>query len=195
MAALSISPSLAEPIWLDLCERYGENGRFYHNLIHVQQMFEVVDSLKALIQDETAVQLAVWFHDIIYDPRALDNEVQSAAYAATVLHQWEYPKTEKVEQLILATKSHETSVSDPDFAVLLDADLAILGASPAQYDQYAQAIRQEYAFVPDDAYRNGRSAVLRQFLARPRIYQTEMMFKERETAVFLNLQRELSTLK
>ena len=193
--SLSISSSLANPAWLDLCGRYNENGRFYHNLTHIEQMLDVVDSLSALVRDETAVQLAVWFHDIIYDPRANDNEAQSAAYAANVLHQWQYPQIEKVEWLILATKGDGTPMYDPDFAVLLDADLAVLGASPAKYDRYANAIRQEYAFVPDEAYRNGRSAVLRQFLDRPRIYQTEKMFAERETAVSPNLIRELNSLK
>jgi predicted metal-dependent HD superfamily phosphohydrolase len=100
-----------------------------------------------------------------------------------------------VSDLILATKSHETAAADPNAFVLLDADLAILSASPAEYDAYARAIRQEYSFVPDEQYAVGRTAVLQKFLARSPFYFTEWMRERGDTAVYANLNRELLELK
>lgn len=77
---------------------------------------------------------------------------------------------------------------------MLDADLAILSAPPEQYAAYAQAIRQEYGFVPDEAYGVGRTAVLQKFLARSPFYFTEWMRGAGDTAVQANLLRELAQL-
>ncbi len=54
--------------------------------------------------------------------------------------------------------------------VLIDADLAILGASPANYQDYARKIRQEYAWVAVEDYRHGRTKILEKMLSRRRIY-------------------------
>jgi predicted metal-dependent HD superfamily phosphohydrolase len=100
-----------------------------------------------------------------------------------------------VSDLILATKSHEAPQPDPNIFVVLDADLAILSAPPAQYDAYAQAIRQEYSFVPEAQYVVGRTAVLQHFLARSLFYFTKWMRERGDTAVYQNLSRELNELK
>lgn len=195
---LGIEGADAEGVWRDLAAAYGADGRFYHNLSHIEHALDVAEQLKAVAVDFTAVQLALWFHDVVYDPRSSDNEAESAAYAERVLRPLGVPDDllTKVRQLILATKSHEAPDDDPDVRVVLDADLAILSAPPEQYDAYAQAIRQEYSFVPDEAYGVGRTAVLQKFLARSPFYFTEWM-RERggDTAIYANLGRELTELK
>ncbi|MEZ4592744.1 MAG: hypothetical protein R3D55_16590 [Chloroflexota bacterium] len=162
VSRLGIGELAAEAVWRDLVAAYGANGRFYHNLSHIEHALNVADQLKAVAVDFTAVQLALWFHDVVYDPRRSDNEAESAAYAERVLRPLGVPDDllTKVRQLILATKSHEAPDDNPDVRVMLDADLAILSAPPKQYDAYAQAIRQEYSFVPDEAYGVGRTASL-----------------------------------
>ena len=196
--SLGIVEPAAEAVWADLAAAYGEDGRFYHNLIHIKHALGVAEQLREVAVDFTAVQLALWFHDVVYDPRRSDNEAESAAYAERVLRPLGVPDDllTKVRQLILATKSHEAPDDNPDVRVMLDADLAILSAPPEQYDAYAQAIRQEYSFVPDEAYRVGRTAVLQTFLARSPFYFTEWMRERgRDTAVYENLNRELLELK
>ena len=193
---LGIAEEPAEEVWQGLAAAYSVDGRFYHNLTHIEHALDVAEQLRDVAEDFTAVQLALWFHDVVYDPRRSDNEAESAAYAERVLRPFGVPDDllAKVRELILATKTHEAA-ADPDVWVMLDADLAILSAPPEQYDAYAQAIRQEYSFVPDEAYVLGRTAVLQTFLARSPFYFTEWMRERGDTAVYANLNRELLALK
>ncbi len=195
--SLGIGEAAAEEIWRGLAAGYGADGRFYHNLAHIQHALDIADQLQEVAADFTAVQLAIWFHDVVYDPRRSDNEAQSAAFAERVLRPLGMPDETltTVTNLILATKSHETAVPDPNVFVILDADLAILGETAARYDAYARAIRQEYGFVPEAAYVVGRTAVLQNFLARSPFYFTEKMRVWGDTAVYENLRRELAELQ
>jgi predicted metal-dependent HD superfamily phosphohydrolase len=100
-----------------------------------------------------------------------------------------------VQQLIRATQITQTPPNDMDFYILLDADLAILAAVPEVYDQYARAIRQEYAFVPEGAYRNGRIQILQSFLDRDHIYRTATMYQRCQQAARQNIEREILSLQ
>lgn len=173
----SVPAHQVEQVFADLVARYGENGRFYHNLQHIEHTLAVATSLRAWAQDFTAVQLALWFHDVVYEPRHQDNEAQSAVYARQVLTDWGVAEqmVSAVSHLILLTQHHQTAETDADGQVVLDADLSILAADAENYRRYAQAIRQEYHFVPTAAYRQGRTAVLQRFLSRPRLFYTPPM--------------------
>src|SRR5262249_30754587 len=129
------------------------------------------------------------------DARAGDNEERSADLAAEACREWQlHPAlTDEVRRLILLTRTHDAGDDDHAGALLLDADLAILGAPAEEYDRYARAIRQEYAWVSEEEYRAGRSQVLRRFLERERIYRLPGS-TERELQARANLQRELATL-
>ena len=193
--AAGMREDAAEAAWHDLARRYGEPGRAYHTLTHVAAMLTTVNEFTAA-KDPLALRLAVWFHDAVYDARRTDNEEQSAACAAGVLRSASLPSSTRaaVERLILATKTHMAAPDDADAALLLDADLAVLGAVPAEYDRYAQAIREEYKWVPEDRYRAGRRTVLAGFLERPRLYHTAALFARLEETARENLRREWEKL-
>jgi predicted metal-dependent HD superfamily phosphohydrolase len=192
----AIPARAAEEAFTDLLRRYSEPHRRYHGPGHLAEVLGVIDRLGDLADDLCSVRLAAWFHDAVYDPRAGDNEERSAAYAGEVLGRWRFPPKgiEKVRGLVLKTKAHRTGADDRDGHVLLDADLAILGESEDRYDEYARAIREEYAWIPEGRYREGRRKVLRAFLRRPRIYRTAPLFAERETRARRNLRREADSL-
>lgn len=185
-----------EAIFQDLCRRYSEPGRAYHTLDHIAAMLDTVDGFEGDLHDPVAVRLAVWFHDAVYDPRRPDNEEQSAAYAATELGRAGVSPLllAAAERLILTTKTHQAPPDDTDCQILLNADLAVLGSSAADYDRYAQAIREEYAWVPEDDYRAGRRRVLESFLERERLYYTALLFEQCERAARANLRREIEWL-
>lgn len=168
----AVEEALVNVVFEDLVARYGENGRFYHNLHHIKAVLDHIEPFLVQGKPSIALQLAAWFHDVVYDAQHHDNEAQSASYARQVLEGLGMPDLEihEVERLIMLTVGHETAVSDTDGHILLDADLAILAADSPQYDAYAQAIRQEYAHVPDGAYRVGRVQVLRRLGERPFLY-------------------------
>jgi predicted metal-dependent HD superfamily phosphohydrolase len=196
LEALGIEQTKAETTFTTLVHMYSSPGRVYHILEHIQAMLAWIDRLRDNALDLPTLQLACWFHDSIYDPSARDNEEQSATYAQRVLSDFALPPTTiaAVSQMILNTKTHWTEESNTDCHILLDADLAILGAPVLDYDSYAQAIRQEYSWIAEASYKTGRRQVLQAFLQRKRIYWTELVYSSLEGKARENIQREIALL-
>lgn len=168
-------PALAGAAGRDLITRWSEPRRHYHTLDHLAFMLSVIDAAAlrgAGSADLTAVRLAAWFHDAVYDPAGTANEARSAALAERVLPTLRVGEgtVAEVARLVLLTAEHAVDDGDPSGALLADADLAILGTPPDTYHAYADAVRREYAHVPEDAYRAGRAAVLRRLLDLPVLY-------------------------
>jgi predicted metal-dependent HD superfamily phosphohydrolase len=186
----------SDRVFRDLAAAYSAPGRYYHTLTHIQHVLETIESLNREADDLAALELAAWFHDAVYDPRAKDNEERSADYAEQVLRGFGLPEgtIAVTRQLIMQTRTHQPVGGDRDSRVFLDADLAILGAPADRYEEYARAIRQEYAWVPEEQYRSGRRQVLRNFLERPRLYQTAPMFEAFEEQARRNLTGEVERL-
>ncbi len=186
--------TVGDEVFQELTARYEEDGRFYHTLDHVADVLAILNQNANLIHHLPALQLAAWFHDAIYDPRAGDNEAQSAAWAGDALRRLRLPDnlSARVSQLILMTQSHQCPPEDGDGWLLLDADLSILGADPPTYDGYARAIRQEFAFVPKIVYGSVRRQVLRRFLERERLYFHPPLFNKLEYQARVNLAREIA---
>lgn len=182
--------------------RYSDFGRHYHNWRHIDSMLRDFEALKrlSLIDDVASVEVAILFHDAVYDPKQDDNEFRSATLMNLMLDQTPDPLTMgRANALILATKSHHLPLwSDrrrrKDASLFLDMDLAILGSDTSDYLDYARAIRSEYAFVPETTFNVGRSAVLQSFLARPRIYLSDIYYEAREARARDNIQREITLL-
>jgi predicted metal-dependent HD superfamily phosphohydrolase len=187
--------------WLQQAEQllsshYAEPHRAYHNARHVQALLHLLDAHQPLVKDHTAVALAIWFHDAVYDTARQDNEEQSAQLAEQALPTWACPPEliSKVAGMVRATQHHQWSDGDPDTAAFLDFDLGILAAPAEAYERYSDQIRQEYTWVPDAAYRSGRAKVLSSFLQRERIYFTEALCGVWEAQARANLSRELVAL-
>jgi predicted metal-dependent HD superfamily phosphohydrolase len=176
----------------DLVARYCEAHRRYHTLEHIDEVLAVTDSLDAA--DE--VTAAVWFHDVIYDPRAADNETRSATYAQQLLGSLGAPTsfTTEVARLVESTALHDPAPTDRNGVVLADADLSILGAPPGRYERYARDVRDEYRHVSADDWRRGRAAVVRSFLEREQLFHSPSMRDELEPQALENLRRELVAL-
>jgi predicted metal-dependent HD superfamily phosphohydrolase len=196
LTALGCAPGPARAAFADLAARYAAPERYHHTLDHVH---DVLDTAAALWGqgEPPALTLAAWLHDVVYDSRAADNEERSADYALALLRPLGVPAAllDEAARLILLTKGHRAEAGDRAGQVLLDADLAVLGADEAAYDRYAAAIRREYAWVPEGRYRAGRAAVLEGFLRRPRLYHTEAMHARAEAAARRNLTREVAALR
>jgi predicted metal-dependent HD superfamily phosphohydrolase len=178
-----------------LVQRYSEEARAYHTLEHVLNCQRELDDWRALAKDPDELEAALWFHDVVYDPRGSGNEPASAEFASVVLNGagMAAERIEKVERLILATR-HDAVPEAGDSALIVDIDLAILGAPTDQFEQYEQAIRREYAWVPEAVYRVKRAAVLAGFLGRPALYATEVFRERLEAQARLNLARSISRL-
>ena len=180
----------------DLARRHGEPVRRYHGHAHVVAVLDVLSDLgRGHKSVPAALQLAAFFHDAIYDPAAADNELASAVLARQQLNRlWiDTNLISDVTSIIEATANHEP-VLTPGCELFLDADLSILGAPSAVYDRYVVNIRSEYAHVPADAFRTGRSVILQRFLNRDRLFFTEAGAVRFEAQARENLRRELAAL-
>ena len=189
----------ADSIYDDLERRHSEPQRAYHTLQHLEEMLAISERIVVdeLLQEESLIclELAIWFHDVVYDPRASDNEEQSATLARTVLSEAGARSSivTEVVEMIVSTKSHVATGSDAQHW-LIDLDLAILGASPERFAEYERQIRFEYSWVPDDAYSAARAAVLRGFLERDRLYLNREMRYLYEASARRNLKASLQGL-
>ncbi|MEV4581204.1 metal-dependent phosphohydrolase [Nonomuraea jabiensis] len=179
----------------ELIARWSEPHRRYHTRDHLAAVLAGVAQLAAAADDLTAVRLAAWFHDAVYDGRPGLDEERSAQLAQSRLPRCGVPaaRVAEVARLVRLTAAHDTLADgDRDGAVLCDADLAVLGLPG--YDDYAGRIRQEYAHVPDDLFRAGRAEVLRRLLAVPRLYRTGRARELWEERARSNMARELKSL-
>ena len=176
-----------------LIASYSESHRRYHTLQHLSECLREFDSAKTEAYDAIALQLGIWFHDSVYNPRASDNEERSAELARECLKAGgaKSKLVTAVGGLVLDTKTHVIS-AHPDSALLIDIDLSILGQSKERFEEYERQIREEYAWVPGIIFKPKRGAILRRFLERPRIYNTEKFFTKYEQAARANIARSLA---
>jgi predicted metal-dependent HD superfamily phosphohydrolase len=188
---------LAPPpgLWAALEARYAEPHRAYHTLDHLAFCFGEYDRVAGQIQEPVALEFALWFHDAVYDTHRTDNELRSANWAVDALTESGVAPdlSQRVYNLIIATR-HNAPPTDTDAAYLVDIDLAILGQPPQRFDQYDADIRREYGWVPEAEFCTKRAAILRSFLARARIYQTEPFFDWYEAQARQNLARAIGRL-
>jgi predicted metal-dependent HD superfamily phosphohydrolase len=176
-----------------LVARYSEPHRAYHTLQHIAECFgqfaQVTDA-----RSLAAIGIALWFHDAIYDPKASDNEAKSAEWALQVLDaSGAAAMKDDVNRLIMATR-HDAVPQDRDAQILVDIDLSILGAPPERFAEYENQIRFEYNWVAADAFRSGRTRVLKSFLERPFIFSTDGFRTRLETRARNNLGSAIAAL-
>jgi predicted metal-dependent HD superfamily phosphohydrolase len=187
------APSVAT----DLLARWAQPHRHYHNLDHLTAVLDIVDAHAEFADDIAVVRLALFAHDAIYDPRATDNEEASAQLSAQLLARCSVPAPAiaEIQRLVRLTAGHYVASDDRNGALLADADLAVLARPWPAYAAYADAIRAEYAHVPDDLFRTGRARVLSGLLALPSLYRVPALRDRWEEPARANIARELALLR
>ncbi|MBT2341637.1 MULTISPECIES: HD domain-containing protein [Pseudomonas] len=179
----------------ELIRRYCEPHRAYHNLQHLEECLKTRRRVNAACQAPAEIDLALWFHDAIYDPLRSDNELRSAQWLDEVAcaSGLDDETRRRLYDLVMVTR-HDGVPASTDEAVLVDTDLAILGASFKRFEEYDQQIQREYRHVPLLFYRQKRRQVLAGFLARERIYTTAPYFDAFEEQARANLARAIDRL-
>jgi predicted metal-dependent HD superfamily phosphohydrolase len=185
----------AEAVRDELLAAYAAPARGYHDTRHLSEVLDRLDELAGAGTpfDRLPVELAAWFHDAVYDGRPGDEE-RSAQWAEDVLAAHEPRQAGEVVRLVRLTETHRPAEDDRNGCALSDADLAILAASPERYAEYVADVRREYAHVADDDFRAGRTAVLTDLLAKPRLFHTAHARETWETVARVNIEAELSRL-
>lgn len=181
-----------------LIAAYSGADRHYHDIAHIAAMLRLLETHAPSHPNRVAIDWAILYHDVVYDPRRRDNEAASAAVMADDLAAMgvDAGLAQRVRELILATLHGEVAGTiDDATALVVDLDLAVLASAPADYDAYAAAIRREYAHVPEALYREGRARVLQGFIDKPAIYRTDTLRARWEVSARANLAREIGILR
>jgi predicted metal-dependent HD superfamily phosphohydrolase len=155
-----------------LSAAYAEPARAYHTAQHIDECLMLLDTVASQLQSSDDVELAIWLHDVVYDPQAKDNEARSAQLAAQWFAQMAVDRQEILLRRILATQRHLPCPDDSDGQALLDIDLVILAAAPTRFAEYAQQVRKEYSFVPWPVYWYKRRQFMRQMAQRTQLFFT-----------------------
>lgn len=186
---------LVEKFWIEIKKNYSGKSRHYHNLQHLETLFEEIEHVKDKIKNFNNISFSIFYHDAIYDATSKLNEEKSADLAKERLGAvgLNNEDVQQVYEQILATKSHKKS-DDEDTNFLLDADLSILGKSSQVYLEYTKQIRKEYSIYPDFLYKPGRKKALEHFLALESIFKTEYFKKKYEIRARENIEFELRSL-
>lgn len=176
--------------------RYTEPHRAYHTFEHILSCLDLYEKyVPANVLYRESIELAIWFHDLVYSTSSSDNEEQSANIMETEALKCGFdPQLIKVaKEMILATKQHE-----PDTRIamgyFLDIDMSILGSDPDTYDRYEKNIRKEYDWVSEDMFKNGRMMLLKSFLAMDWIYNTKKFRQLYEGQARENIKRAMAAL-
>ena len=195
-AALGVPHSdRLQQLHASLLDRYRESQRHYHTVQHLDECFARWPEIRSHAARPAEVELALWFHDAIYDTHRSDNEALSAALArdAALGLGVSLGSAQRISDLILCTR-HAVEPEGADAEALIDVDLSILGAAPARFDEYEDQVRSEYAWVAEETFCARRAEVLGQFLARRHIYSTRLFRERYEPRARANLARSLKTL-
>ena len=177
-----------------LTAAYAEPQRSYHTLQHLRECLALFAPAAGLASHPAEVEIALWFHDAVYEPGRPDNEERSAGWARVAAAEGGVAPAvaERIASLVLVTR-HSGIAAGADEQLLVDVDLAILGAPERRFAEYERQIRAEYAAVPQATFEAKRCAILRSFLHRERIYGTPYFHAGFEAAARANLERALAS--
>ena len=171
---LGVSEARCDAVWRDIITAYGEPQRHYHGLSHIEAVVDQAAQRRGLFNDPDTALLALFFHDIVYDPARHDNEAQSAVALRDSLPEIDEARLGRACGHILATQGHEHQ-EDDDTNLVLDIDMAILGAPWDAYRAYAEGVWREYLPVYGaEAYARGRVELfLKPTLQRDHLFLTD----------------------
>jgi predicted metal-dependent HD superfamily phosphohydrolase len=178
-----------------ILQRWQEPHRRYHGLDHLRDCLTRLDEAPAAPRERDLAEAALWYHDLVYQPGASDNEVRSAGLARTALIEGGASEdtADEVARLVRLT-DHAAPPGDPLAALVCDVDLSILGRQTEEFAEYEQRIREDYRQIPEPLYRAGRARVLARLLARDPLFRTEHFRDRYEATARRNLRRSLDAL-
>lgn len=191
---IGLPKSIAIQYYDSLSQHYAETTRYYHNEVHILNFLKLLDAYRNQVEHKHLFELAIWYHDVIYDAAKKDNEEQSALLMDKLFQPF-LGKVDRafVYQLIMSTAGHQPQMEHQDVYFFLDFDLAILAADENSYQLYSQWIEQEYKGIyPLLIYKMGRKKVLKNFLKREKLYFSTLFFKKYEAKARKNIQLELN---
>ena len=189
---LNVPRDEAQQAFHDLQQRYEEPHRHYHNLDHIVHCLNELEKAQHLAKQPDIVQLALWFHDCVYEPGSPENEKNSAAVARAFGENAGLDPLDRLRayELIITTQ-YVVHPGTDDARLIWDVDLSSLGLPWEEFAQNSRNIREEFKHVPDELFYAGRKALLSKFLKWPSIYCTEFFRERYEAQARANLEQTI----
>ncbi len=189
----------AQAVFRVLKSAYSQSHRHFHNLQHIEECLQIVEQYAAIVgwgEVPGELELALWFHDVVYDPGAQDNEHRSAELFQSLAREGGLKREviEGVISLILETKDHDARGVQLS-TIMCDADLWILGSPAERYREYARQVREEHSPYANWEYRWGRRRFLRGMLRRKSLYANPLFEGAFAAQARENMEWELENLK
>ena len=190
----TLTPNQAMPDLQAVLNAYAQPQRHYHTVQHLQECLQWWQRCQEQMRHPAEVALALFYHDIVYEPKRSDNELQSANTMLAQLQPYlPSDSTERIYRWILATAHPGTQPDmnqedDQDLKWVLDIDLGILSADAERFQEYERQIRMEYRHVPLLIYRCKRRQILRDFAQTEYLYHTDYFRQQLEKVAKANLQ-------
>jgi predicted metal-dependent HD superfamily phosphohydrolase len=192
---LPTRPSDSDAVYDELWRRYAEDHRRYHTPAHIDFCLAQLDLAKHLMEDTDAVEMALWFHDLIYNPSAPDNELKSAQrFVELAMARLDPVFVENVRQLILATIPGR-SPERPDEKLVVDIDLSSFAVPWWEFKRDSRFVREEFGYLPDRSFYAAQLKLHRSLLDRPTFYFTEFFRERLERAARKNIKRYTEALR
>jgi predicted metal-dependent HD superfamily phosphohydrolase len=171
-----------------LINAYNEEQRVYHTLQHIEDCLKLFDEIKSQLQNPDAVELAIWFHDVIYQINSSDNEELSADLFMNMSEDVLEPAMRhQIYQHIIATLHNGSEMLDHDTRYMVDIDLSSFGLPWDQFIQNSREVREEMSHIPDEVFYPKQCAFQKSLLKHGRFYQTDYFFKNYEQSALNNI--------
>lgn len=198
-----ICKNISNMFFEKVIEKYNESGRFHHNCPHLIYMHSNISVLSTKVSNVNLdiLSMAMFYHDVIYNPASTTNEQDSYDMAIGHLKIMRFDENfiKQVGELVLLTIDHEIN---PELTVpleiqkiFLDSDMAILASDEKMYMEYSKNVRKEYYCIPKDKYNEGRILFLESALKKEKLFFTDSMNDEFLIKARENIKNEIDYLK
>jgi predicted metal-dependent HD superfamily phosphohydrolase len=189
-------PDASPNVYQQLLDSYNEPQRVYHSIAHIECCLSIFDQVSHLLKIPDAVELAIWFHDAIYQLGASDNEQLSADLFMKVtdgLFQDDF--REAVYQHIMATCHSSTQITDHDTQLMVDIDLSSFGLPWPEFFRDSKKVRQEMGHISDAEYYQKQIAFQQRLLGRPSFFYSDYFIEHYEAQARSNLAKLFELVK
>ncbi|TMQ23920.1 MAG: hypothetical protein E6J90_09430 [Deltaproteobacteria bacterium] len=166
----------ADDVVPPLLAAWSAGGRRYHDREHLAECLHELDGARAEPGIADIAELALWYHDAIYEPGSPDCEARSADWLLrdATLQAIPHDRALAAAACVRATAHLAGAApSGPASELVVDIDLAILGRDVLRFMEFEYAIEEEYGGKRGAWYFLARGRFLAAVLASPAIFRTD----------------------
>ena len=175
---------------------YREPHRRYHTAAHIEHCLGQLDLGAGRMDEPDAVEMALWFHDAIYDVPGPENELRSAElFAARAAGRGSERFRSKVHRLIMATCHLDPPPATLDESFMIDIDLSSFGLPWEEFLRDSRAVRAELPHLTDAEFHPRQRKFLESLLSRPVFCFTEFFRDRHQARARANIERLCAKLE